>query len=249
MKVTSRERPEILLETVKQYVEKANDIVNMRWLFSFDEDDKKYYNDNFLKDLFLLFDIWTDGIKLTSLIFIGPLIKGNVRVCFGKSYGKIHAINRDVNSLNPMSLVAQEELNEVHWDILLNISDDQRPIIHGYDHIIRAAMPDDLDASLWFTDGQPRVNTQEIVGRKYYNRFGYIYHPDYKSLFSDNEATEVAKRLGKQIKSNQQIVKHFHPAWGGTQAFKRDALYDRNDKFWNEDQATYKRRELINFGL
>ena len=87
----------------------------------------------------------------------------------------------------------------------------------------------------------------EIVGFNYYKRFNYIYNPEYKSLFCDNEAHEVAVKLGKQIKMKHCIIKHFHP--GHMAGIKTDALYQKNDKFWNEDEATYNRRKKINFGL
>ena len=225
MKVTSRQRPTILLETVRQYIEMAEDTRNMVWLFSFDEDDESCRSAEFTSNLQNLIEPTGTGMKSLCV--------------WGKSSYKIEAINRDINN----------EHFKAHWDILLNISDDQRPIVKGYDNIIRRAMPDDLDASLWFSDGQPRVNTQEIIGRSYYNRFGYIYHPDYKSLWCDNESTEAAYRLGKQIKSSQQIVRHIHPAWGGSYSLPNDTLYERNNKFWNEDEATFKRRQLINFDL
>lgn len=219
MKVTSRERPDILLETVRQYVAMANNTEDMVWLFSFDVDcecSSTYFENKLLK------------------LFIYPK---NVSIIRNVSYNKINAINRDVSSVTD------------DWQILLNISDDQRPILKGYDDIIRNAMPDHLDASLWFSDGQPRVNTQEIVGREYYKRFNCIYHPDYKSLWCDNEATEVAFMLDKQIKSKQQIIKHYHPAWGGSESIPNDELYKRNNKFWNEDEATFKRRKQNNFDL
>lgn len=220
MKVTSRERPKQLLETVKSYIEMAANSSDMVWLFSFDSNDESYKDESFLNSLKNMSTLESKG-----------------DIWFGESTGKINAINRDVNSFN------------LHWDILLNISDDQRPIVKGYDNIIRNAMPDHLDASLWFTDGQPRVNTNEILGYNYYKRFNYIYHPDYVSLFCDNEATEVARILGKQIKSNKQIISHLHYAWGQPNSFKKDSLYERNDKFWKQDEATFHARRKINFGL
>jgi hypothetical protein len=96
----------------------------------------------------------------------------NYHVFFGVSNSKIHAINRDI------ALVKED------WDILLNISDDQLPIVKGYDDIIRGAMPEHLDSSLWFLDGhQSTIITQEILGRKYYDNQGYVYYPEYKSFF------------------------------------------------------------------
>lgn len=219
MKVTSRQRPQILLETVRKYIEKAANTQDMVWLFSFDEDDEAYRKMEFSLALIDLIQPTGQGDK--SLVVIG------------KSTGKIDAINRDVNNF-PYA-----------WDILLNISDDQRPIVTGYDDIIRRTMPDDLDASLWFNDGQPRINTQEIQGRAYYERFGWIYHPDFKSLFCDNLATDMAIRLGKCMRSSLQIIKHHHPAWGGTESFKSDDLYKRNDKFWEQDQATFERLQKL----
>ena len=58
----------------------------------------------------------------------------------------------------------------------------------------------DTDGVLWFFDGWRKdLNTLCIIGRKYYERFGYIYHPDYKSFWCDAEFTEVANKLKKQV--------------------------------------------------
>ena len=236
MKVTSRERPKQLLKTVKSYIEMAANTTDMVWLFSFDSNDESYFNNVFILDLERLLGL-TEHTDVKVYGYTSVLNYSNCAIVFGTSSGKINAINRDIKYYG------------CSWDILLNISDDQRPIIKGYDNIIRNAMPDHLDASLWFTDGQPRVNTNEILGFNCYKRFNYIYHPDYVSLFCDNEATEVAKILGKQIKSNTQIVRHLHPAWCKVDGFSRDALYDRNDKFWKQDEATFHARRKINFGL
>ena len=147
---------------------------------------------------------------------------------------KITAINSDVP--------------ETDWDILLNISDDQLPIERGYDNRIREAMPDHLNASLWFFDGwQRRINTQEIVGYNFYKRFGNIYPPYYKSFFCDNETTD---RAGKDlIRINKCIIKHFHPGWDASLRGVTDDLYKANDKYWDEDKQTYFKRKAQNFGL
>jgi hypothetical protein len=134
------------------------------------------------------------------------------------------------------------------WDILLNISDDQLPIQNKYDDVIRNAMPDHLDSSLWFSDGhQMRINTQEILGYKYYKRLNYIYNPLYKSFFCDNESTQVALNLNKIIKSHKCIIQHFHPGWNKNSHIKNDSLYLHNNKFWKEDELTFKKRQLNGF--
>lgn len=218
MKLTSRERPDILIKTVSEYIRLANNTKDMVWLFSLDEEDLLCSNDEFLIKLF------------------ESLEPDNITRCYCKrSLSKVDAINRDVNYFLP------------EWDILLNISDDQRPIVKGYDDIIRDTMPEHLDASLWFSDGSPRINTQEIIGKAYYDRFGYIYHPDFKSFYCDNLATDLALFQGKCIKSSKQITDHLHPAWKKTNSIPMDDLYRRNQKYWDEDKATYER--LISQGL
>ncbi len=218
MKVTSRDRPETLLNTVKEYVKLAENTKDMYWLFSFDLDDQKYNDMQFQLDLM-------------------ESINGNGMIYWGYSKNKIEAINAGVNGF------------PFEWDILLNISDDQLPVVKGYDNIIREQMTD-LDLSLWFSDGrQNKINTQEIVGRKYYERFNYIYHPFYKSFFCDNEATEVGAVLGKIKRVNKCIIKHYHPAWDKNSHLKVDDLYKRNDQYWNHDQELYNARKSQGFTI
>jgi hypothetical protein len=228
-KVTSRERPDILLSTIKQYIDLAANAKDMRWLFSFDEDDPS------INEVYK---------RLTDLI--EPTEVGHESLAVvAKSESKIHAINRDVDQY-------VKQFPNVNWDILLNISDDQTPQVKGYDDVIRKAMPDDLDASVWFNDGwQDRINTQEIVGRKYFDRFGYIYHPSYKSFFCDNEATAVARKLGKLLQSKQSLIRHDHPQWNPNSHIKEDNLYRKNNAkaFWDHDMNNYNERKKRKFDL
>ncbi|PCJ57935.1 MAG: hypothetical protein COA65_08730 [Rhodospirillaceae bacterium] len=154
----------------------------------------------------------------------------------GTSNNKIHACNRDIEKGKD-------------WDIIVLISDDMIPQIDGWDEIIRQAMTKyypDTDGTLWFNDGyQDRICTLCIIGRKYFDRFGFIYHPDYNSLFCDNEFTEVAKGLDKMTYFTACIFRHEH--FANNPQIKRDKLYDRNEAFFNIDKATYERRKAEGF--
>jgi len=200
---------------------------------------KSYFDmANNTKDMIWAFTIDEDDEDFKLMDFQNFLIDLGVdyEVFMGISFSKIHAINRDVN------LVKGE------WDILLNISDDQLPIVQGYDDIIRGAMPESLDVSLWFLDGhQHDIITQEILGRKYYDNQGYIYYPEYKSFFCDNESTDVARKNGKLVKINNCIIKHFHPVWGANEHISEDDLYRRNDSHWQHDQSLFHFRKTNNF--
>ena len=217
-KVTSRERPTELIKCIDSYIQLADNPNNLLWLFTFDENDVTYNNQQFM--------------HLIHSRIHAPIIN------LGISKSKISAINRDINNL------------PIHWDILVNISDDQLAIKKGWDTTIINAMPSDLDASLWFNDGhQDMINTMEIVGRKYYERFNYVYHYAYKSFFGDNEATEIAIKLGKCIKSNECIIKHFHYGWAKDTHMKKDAVYTNAELHWNHDKQLFKERKLINYEL
>jgi hypothetical protein len=112
-----------------------------------DKDDKEMYNQDTI-----------DKLKKIK----------NLSYFFGKSENKVSAINRDLKSND-------------NWDILLLASDDMIPQIKGYDSVIRDNMTThfpDTDGVLWFNDGNRKdLNTLSILGKKYYQRFNYIYNP------------------------------------------------------------------------
>ena len=131
----------------------------------------------------------------------------NIVVKFGKSKNKIDAINRDVNDF-------KERFN---FDILVNFSDDMQFIVQSFDKTIREkfyiAYPN-LDGNIYFNDGfvGDAISTMSIIGRKYYDKFNYIYHPSYHSLWCDNEYTMVAKTEKKIVYFDEKIYIHNHPA-------------------------------------
>lgn len=187
-----------------------------------------------------LFSFDTNDITCNTSEFV-KLIRDRIytpTIIFGESKNKIDAINRDVNDYYS------------NWDILVNISDDQLAERKGWDSIIIDAMPINLDASLWFNDGwQDRINTMEIVGKEYYKRFNYIYYPEYKSFYCDNEATEIAIQLGKCIQSKECIIRHYHYGWMPNSHMKKDDTYIKAELNWEHDKELYKQRKLNNYGL
>lgn len=184
---------------------------------------------NNLADMVWVFSFDTDDFNINKghYLTISELVPG-CKFSIKDRTNKIGAINDGVP--------------ESGWDILLNISDDQHPIVKGYDDFIRTNMPDDLDRSLWFSDGwQNRINTQEIIGFNYYKRFNHIYHPEFKSFFCDNLSTEIAIKLGKSIKINKCIIKHLHPGFDASLRGKADGLYKHNDSHWKHDEDLYNK--------
>lgn len=176
---------------------------------------------------------------------------------FGNNDSKISAINADIP--------------EDDWDILVLVSDDMIPEVAGFDNIIREKMTEhypDLDGVLWFFDGWRRdLNTLCILGRKYYDRFGYIYHPAYKSFWCDAEFTEVAAKLGKQTFIDQVIIRHLHPdivmqdeltqqkfsaflpEYSQQGSYGHDNLWQENGKLDKADHDIYLQRKETGYSL
>jgi hypothetical protein len=161
----------------------------------------------------------------------------NVVIKYGDNKSKIEAINAD--------------LKDEEFDIVLLASDDMLPIVKGYDTLIKSRMSEiypDTDGVLWFNDGYQgdRLNTLSILGKKYYDRFGYIYHPEYKSVWCDNEFMAVSRILDKVTYFDTTIIRHEHPDWGFTD---RDDIHRWNYLNENHDRMVYFNRNANNFGL
>jgi hypothetical protein len=217
IKFPTRNRKNKFFKVLKQYQNLCEDLTNTHFLITLDNDD--------------------ESMSSSEVDHIFNTFK-NVKVIYGNSDSKIHAVNRDI------------ELSD-DWDIVLLASDDMTPKVKGYDNIIRNKMKElypDTDGILWFNDGHQgnKLNTLCILGKKYYDRFGYIYHPDYKSVWSDNEFMMVGNLLEKQTYFDEVIIEHEHPDWGYG---SRDVIHQVNSKNENHDKLLFMKRKENNFYL
>ncbi len=209
-------RPKQFFETLYKYYKLADDHKNMEFIVTIDQNDTTMNNTDVL-----------NGLKTYP----------NLHVNLGLSNNKIHAINRDL------------DLYTTNWDILLLASDDMVPQIKSYDKIIRDDMLkyyDNLDGVLWYNDGfqSDKLNTLSIMGRVYYERFKYIYYPEYKSVYADNEFTEVSTLLNKATYQNNILIKHHHPDYGFN---RQDIVHIKNFENLKHDQDLFNKRKQNNF--
>jgi len=189
--------------------------------------------DNAVLNWVMILSVDTDDhVTLNSDYFKQMQWDKRVSIHVGTSKNKIDAINRDVPTIG--------------WNILVNLSDDQIFTVNGFDKVIAKHCGN--DTFLHLPDGYANelLPTMSIVGWLYYLRFNYIYHPDYASLWCDNEAMDVAKQLGCYKYLNQHIFEHEHPAWTGE---KPDAQLEHTQKFYRQDERTYRKRKSLGFPL
>jgi hypothetical protein len=147
-------------------------------------------------------------------------------------------------------------MSEIDWDwqIVVLVSDDMIPQLKGWDDVIRnhmIARYPDTNGILWFNDGfqGEKLNTLSIYGRAMYNELGHIYSPEYKSLFCDTELTDRCRGdlAHRTTYIPYCIIRHEHPGTGYVQ--NMDALYQHNQRFWNDDMYTYIRRKTYPYDM
>lgn len=222
LKYATRSRPELFLRGLQSIYDNVTSD-NYHILVSIDADDMTMNNFELVE-------------KLKG--------KTNLTIIAGESKSKIDAINRDIEKF------------EYDWDMLINMSDDMIFNSKGFDDTIRGVFAIEeftkefnaFDRFIHFPDGnRSDLCTMSIIGKDYYNRDKYIYNPEYKSLFCDDEAQQVAKIRGCYKYVDTQIFEHLHPAYGKA-VF--DEQYQRTEAIGNtEDVETFKRRKENNFGL
>lgn len=212
IKFPTRGRPNKFKNTLERYIYLSSGQHDLKFVCTFDEDDETMNTAEMRNYL--------DSLDV------------NLVYTFGKNKNKIEAINANLEG---------EE-----FDILILAADDLVPIVQSYDNIIAEEIkksPYGLDTSLFFmsTRWTFELDIKCIMGKAYYDRFKYIYHPDYKSLFCDNEYTEVAEILGRQIKIEHEIIIHDHD--------NTDETFMNNQQYGIQDWFTYENRKQMKFNL
>jgi hypothetical protein len=215
-KFATRGRPDIFKRVLEKYYNMMSGRNPFYFVVTVDRDDPTMNNPIMLKYM----------VETPSL-----------RYFITDSKTKIEAINANMEGME--------------FEILVVVSDDMVPQQICFDDTIVRHMNKyfpDMDGALHYNDGccgVDRTITLSIMGRKLYKRFGYIYHPDYKSFYCDNEFTDVVRAWGKVQYLPEIIIKH---EWkGGGQA--ADLVYKRNSKYGEGDDVVYARRKAAGFPI
>lgn len=216
IKIPTRSRPENFFKMLDIYFEKLSGKVTYSFLISCDIDDETMNNQAVI-----------DRLKNYP----------NLTMHFGNNTSKVEACNADLPNHS--------------FDIVMLASDDMEPLAYDYDKIIVDEMKKhfpDTDGVLHFSDGYAGVdcNTLPILGRKFYERFGYIYNPRYKSLFCHNELALVSKILKREVHFSRILCKHNHPVWA---VGEWDNLYRKNESTKESDRAIFNARRNSVFEL
>lgn len=169
------------------------------------------------------YDLWNNNVTIDSIIFCND------------NKSAIQAIN-----------VAAEISTE---DLIVVVSDDFDCPENWVEKLLTSILGKvkSSDAFIVKTqDGiQPVIITLPILSRAYYEKFGYVYFPEYDHLFCDTEMTAVAEMTGKVVQSDV-MFRHNHYMVGG---MKKDAINEKNNATWQQGEKLFNERKAINFGL
>jgi hypothetical protein len=223
LKCPTRSRPQRVMQTLQAYIRLANQPNLLGIAVSCDVDDASMTR-NLVQD---------EIRQIMRRVGWGQIYYSN-------NTSKIQACNADMNRV------------DYPWDIVVLVSDDMVPQVKGYDDVIRNHMLSrfpDTNGLLWFNDGcqGDKLNTLCVYGRQFYERLGYIYHPDYKSFYCDTELTDLCRTEYKDscLYVPYCIIRHEHPGTGF--ADRMDALYAANQRYWSADMYTYISRKRYEY--
>jgi hypothetical protein len=167
IQISSRSNPGGLFHALNQYYRNFSGTVAYHFLVTLDEND-------------LVMNTPSMREKLEAY--------PNLSYYFGPWNSPIHAKNRDIEK-------------HPNFDILLLGRDDTIEITAFFDRLIADIMQKSFSAYDGVltvkNDTETKHSIIPIIGKKYYERFGFVYYPGYQSEYHDEDLKSVAKLLHK----------------------------------------------------
>jgi len=137
---------------------------------------------------------------------------------------------------------------EATGDVLIYLSDDFDCFEEWAEKIVVTCRQYTGEYVLKVNDGlqdfRSEVLTIPIMSKALYNRLGYFFYPEYKSMWVDVDLFHTCNKLGV-IKWHRDITfQHNHYCNGKSQ---RDDTYTRSDGFWNQGKEVIAKRRKQGF--
>lgn len=163
-----------------------------------------------------------------------------VCVQWGKSESKIHAINRNLEDLPPCDIIIMQS-DDILWDV------------KGFDDEIRQAFKanwPNVDGTIHYPEDNAKNRTiiVSILGINLYKQIGYLYHPDFLSVYCDNFFTDQCRQMGKYVYINKRLFTHAHPIFKLT-SWDQQYRDTESKENYRVDRETYIRLRKEILGL
>lgn len=141
-------------------------------------------------------------------------------------------INENRSAVDAINNAARECTGQ----IMIVVSDDTDCPYHWDTKILEATRGRE-DFVLRANDEiQPWIVTMPVIDRVYYNRFGYVYYPEFLHMFCDTLITHQADALKKIIWRDDLRFPHNHYS---IKKSVKDGVNEKADATWNHGKAMY----------
>jgi hypothetical protein len=125
--------------------------------------------------------------------------------------------------------------------ILVQLSDDWVPP-WNWDEELRARMDTSKPQVLAVSDGHRTDDLlcMAILTRKRYEAQGYMFHPQFTGVYSDNYFTDCAKRDDVIVQARDLVFEHLHPVFGKAEMDETYAKQNSSEAY-NYNRSIYER--------
>lgn len=135
-------------------------------------------------------------------------------------------------------------------DLLLYLSDDFDCFENWGVKVVEQFKDENRPLLIKCDDGLQKfhvpVLTIPIMNRALYERLGYFWHPEYKSMFVDEDLYWTSFKLAALKMCPQIKFQHNHPANGKA---PNDETYNRSAANWEQGKAVFAHRKAAGFPL
>lgn len=174
----------------------------------------------------------------------GMVLQQEGRGCH--SYKAIVQKEPPYNCVRGWNLAASQTTGKV----IITVADDFMPP-ENWDTQLLAIRPgwEDGEFVVKVEDGYVHdIFVLSILTRKRYEKFGYVFYPQYESMFCDTEFGEVAKRDGVVINAQHLLFEHLHPDCNKRPRDTADLSHASKER-WNRGEMLFNARRAANFPL
>jgi hypothetical protein len=162
-----------------------------------------------------------------------------------QGYREMHVSLLEINKNRSAVDAINNAAKKARGNILIVVSDDTDcPENWAVDLLKCVEGKSDFIAKT--NDGiQKWIITMPIMDRAYYNRFGYVYYPDYLHMFCDTELSCVADLTGRRV-DIPLTFEHLHYSVGKS---AKDSVSEKADATWSQGESLFLDRYKRNFDL
>jgi len=159
-----------------------------------------------------------------------------------KELAKIHGANITINDNTCCVEAVNSGGKLATGDIIILVSDDFMSF-YGWNMALKAYYKSDVPQIYQVWDGMTKdIITIPMMNMQAYKALGYIYYPEYKSMFADNDLRLEAERLNYLVDATLLHFPHNH--WVNNMAEKDEQyIHQEKSENWAIGSEVFEKRK------